>query len=60
MDNTAVQDGFQLYQHNFIVTDEGDWAVVQQGYCENSTSKVHKVPQQEMWTLLKIYFWTMA
>lgn len=31
VDNTAIQDGFQLYQHNFIVTDEGDWAVVQQG-----------------------------
>jgi len=31
VDNTAVQDGFQLYLHNFIVTDEGDWAVVQQG-----------------------------
>ena len=31
VDNTAVQDGFQLYMHNFIVTDEGDWAVVQQG-----------------------------
>src|ERR1700704_5452225 len=24
VDNTAVQDGFQLYMHNFIVTDEGD------------------------------------
>lgn len=31
VDNTAVQDGFQLYQHNFILTNEGDWAVVQQG-----------------------------
>ena len=31
VDNTAVQDGFSLYQHNFIITDEGDWAVVQQG-----------------------------
>ena len=31
VDNTAVQDGFQLYQHNFIITDEGDWSVVQQG-----------------------------
>ena len=31
VDNTAIQDGFQLYQHNFIVTDQGDWAVVQQG-----------------------------
>lgn len=31
VDNTAVQDGFQLYMHNFIITDEGDWAVIQQG-----------------------------
>jgi len=31
VDNTAVQDGFQLYTHNFIVTDTGQWTVVQQG-----------------------------
>src|SRR5690606_5069516 len=31
VDNTAIQDGFQLYQHNFIVTDKGDWCVIQQG-----------------------------
>jgi hypothetical protein len=31
VDNTAVQDGFQLYLHSFILTVEGDWAVVQQG-----------------------------
>lgn len=31
VDNTAVQDGFQIYLHSFIVSDEGDWAVVQQG-----------------------------
>ena len=31
VDNTAIQDGFQLYTHNFIVTNTGDWAVVQQG-----------------------------
>ena len=31
VDNTAIQDGFQLYQHNFILSDKGDWAVVQQG-----------------------------
>ena len=30
-DNTAVQDGFQLYQHNFIVSADGAWTVVQQG-----------------------------
>jgi len=34
VDNTAVQDGFQLYQHNFIVSNEGDWSVVQQGMRE--------------------------
>jgi len=31
VDNTAIQDGFQIYLHTFIVTDEGEWAVVQQG-----------------------------
>ena len=31
VDNNAVQDGFQLYQHNFILTRSGNWAVVQQG-----------------------------
>ena len=30
-DSTAVQDGFQLYMHNFVLSDEGDWTVVQQG-----------------------------
>jgi len=31
VDSAAVQDGFQLYLHGFIVTDEGHWVVVQQG-----------------------------
>jgi hypothetical protein len=31
VDNTAIQDGFQLYLHSFIVNDEGQWSVVQQG-----------------------------
>lgn len=31
VDNTAIQDGFQLYLHSFVVSDEGDWSVVQQG-----------------------------
>ncbi len=31
VDNTAVLDGFSLYLHAFVVTDEGDWVVVQQG-----------------------------
>ena len=31
VDNTAIQDGFQLYHHTFIFTKSGNWAVVQQG-----------------------------
>lgn len=31
VDNTAIQDGYQLYQHNFVVTDNGNWSVIQQG-----------------------------
>ncbi|MEA1945514.1 MAG: DUF763 domain-containing protein [Euryarchaeota archaeon] len=31
VDNTCVQDGYQLYHHCFIFTEKGDWAVVQQG-----------------------------
>lgn len=31
IDNNAVQDGFQLYQHNFIVSRSGNWTVIQQG-----------------------------
>lgn len=31
VDNTAVQDGFQIYHHVFAFTGDGRWAVVQQG-----------------------------
>ena len=31
VDSAAVQDGFQLYMHNFVLSDDGDWVVVQQG-----------------------------
>jgi hypothetical protein len=31
VDSAAVQDGFDLYLHGFVVTDDGHWAVVQQG-----------------------------
>ncbi len=31
VDSAAVQDGYQLYLHGFIVSDEGRWVVVQQG-----------------------------
>jgi hypothetical protein len=31
VDSAAVQDGFELYLHGFIVADDGRWVVVQQG-----------------------------
>jgi hypothetical protein len=31
IDNSAIADGFQLYLHTFILSDTGEWAVVQQG-----------------------------
>jgi uncharacterized protein len=31
VDSAAVQDGFDLYLHGFIVGDDGKWVVVQQG-----------------------------
>jgi hypothetical protein len=34
IDNNAVGDGFQIYLHTFVVTAEGEWAVVQQGMNE--------------------------
>jgi hypothetical protein len=37
VDSAAVQDGFDLYLHGFIVADDGKWVVVQQGM--NGASK---------------------
>ncbi len=31
VDSAAVQDGFDLYLHGFILADDGKWVVVQQG-----------------------------
>src|SRR5271170_1576691 len=31
VDSAAVQDGFDIYLHGFIVADDGKWTVVQQG-----------------------------
>lgn len=36
VDNNAIADGFQIYLHGFVVTRDGEWAVVQQGMNEGS------------------------
>jgi len=35
IDNNAIADGFQIYLHSFVVTREGEWAIVQQGMNES-------------------------
>lgn len=40
VDNTAVQDGFQLYTHNFLLNAAGKWTVIQQGmHAGNKTAR---------------------
>jgi hypothetical protein len=34
VDNNAIADGFQIYLHTFVLTQAGEWAVVQQGLNE--------------------------
>ena len=31
VDNACVQDGYQLYHHTFVFSEDGDWGVIQQG-----------------------------
>jgi len=36
IDNSLIQDGYNIYHHTFILTRDGDWAVVQQGMSEET------------------------
>lgn len=38
VDNTAIQDGFQLYLHTFVLSRDGNWSIIQQGM--NTESKL--------------------
>ena len=38
VDNTAIQAGYQLYHHAFLVTKDEKWAVIQQGMSEEDRS----------------------
>jgi uncharacterized protein len=37
VDNSAVQDGYQLYHHSFVFTAEGQWCIVQQGMSDETS-----------------------
>src|SRR4030043_1315629 len=40
VDSSLIQDGYQIYQHNFLFTKSGNWVVVQQGMnTENQTAR---------------------
>jgi len=40
VDSSLVQDNYQIYQHNFLFTKSGSWAVIQQGMnTENQTAR---------------------
>jgi len=41
VDNACLQDGYQLYHHCFVFSEEGDWAVVQQGMHERLARRYH-------------------
>ncbi len=36
VDNSCLQDDYQLYHHCFIVSEKGDWGVIQQGMKEEN------------------------
>ncbi len=36
IDNSCIQDSYQLYHHSFILTEKGKWAVIQQGMNQNT------------------------
>jgi hypothetical protein len=40
IDSSLIQDKYQIYQHNFLFTKSGNWAVIQQGMnTENQTAR---------------------
>jgi len=40
VDSSLVQDNYQIYHHNFLFTESGNWAVIQQGLnTENKTAR---------------------
>ena len=36
VDSAVLQDGYSLYHHSFLVTESGNWAVIQQGMNEKT------------------------
>ncbi|TDA33161.1 MAG: DUF763 domain-containing protein [Hadesarchaea archaeon] len=45
VDSACVQDGYQLYHHCFLLTEDGDWAVIQQGMRGRWARRYHWVSE---------------
>ncbi len=41
VDNACVQDGYQLYHHCFVLSEDGGWVVVQQGMHDRYARRYH-------------------
>ena len=41
VDDACVQDAYTLYHHAMVVTEEGDWCVVQQGMDDSTARRYH-------------------
>ena len=39
VDNNAIQDGFNLYQQYFLVSDEGEWTAISQGMNKDNSPR---------------------
>ncbi len=49
IDNSCIQDGYQLYHHTFLLNEKGDWAIIQQGMNqENRYARRYHWLSQEM------------
>jgi hypothetical protein len=41
VDHSCLQDRYELYHHTMVVTEDGDWCVVQQGMGEATARRYH-------------------
>ncbi|RNC84443.1 MAG: DUF763 domain-containing protein [Balneola sp.] len=54
VDNTAIQDGYNLYIHSFVVSADGDWSVIQQGMKpEDGSARRYHWHSQEITSFVK-------
>jgi len=55
VDDTAIQAGYSLYRHTILITEKGEWAVVQQGMCtkDRTARRYHWFPKNAKDSLIE-------